>query len=157
MLVPSTTLTPFVARRKCGEVLTTLQHSVHTFYLAGSFYFKAASPSSDVDFYVEYSQEAHDFLRSNGFAIMGANADYPNEIAPPSEYSGNTVAIYQHATLPVQVQAFVNLPLALQTRDILAKVFPSEHAATRGPNRHSMWQQAETCARAIAKLTSTAA
>jgi hypothetical protein len=156
LLVPHASLIPFGARRKIDTLLPALKQSAHAFHLAGSWYFRAATADSDVDLYVEYSPEAHEYLRSQGFAIMGANPDYPDNPSQGADLRGhvtsNTVAIYQHATLPVQVQAFADLALALRMRDILARVFPDEHARTRGPHRHQMWAAAETAARTILAL-----
>jgi hypothetical protein len=162
VLIPTKASIPFIARRKLGALLTVFSDSEQTLHLAGSYFFKVAKPDSDIDFYVAYSLEAIDLLEQNGFHQLGAKSPKYIGMHPMPERlrdlgeANNTFGVYEHATLPVHVQVFHDLPLALATRDLLAKAFNDAHTRTRGPSRSKMWQAAEKAAREILSLASPA-
>jgi hypothetical protein len=158
VLKPTKGSFPFVARRKISDVLTALSDAKQVFHLAGSYYFGVATTESDVDLYAEYTPELVTFLAKGGFKILGGNdPSYPEIVGIPERDvadQNNTFAVFEHRTVPLHVQVFYDLPLALAARDILAKAFKDEHTRTRGPNRTKMWKAAEAAAREILAVTS---
>lgn len=156
MFTPTKMMVPFPARQKLGDLLVAFSNSPFPFHLAGSYFFKVARPTSDVDLYAPYSVDLVAFLRSHGFFELGAANDekYPDIVqgSALADATSNTVAVYGHASKEVHVQVFHDLPLALKTRDILAGAFNAEHTRTRGPNRGAMWRAAERAAREILSL-----